>query len=114
VHALSDLTSPFADLLEGLILLEEGRPRDALPVLEAAHKVFHARRHMPVGYLPVEQAMLGRALTHAALGESDEALKLYVRVRPRLVALRSEMVDRCDTAIGLSQDREAREVIGTG
>ena len=59
VHALSDMTTPFADLLEGVILLEEGRPRDALPVLEAAYKVFHARRHMPMGYLPVEQAMLG-------------------------------------------------------
>ncbi len=104
MHALSDMITPFADMLEGVILLEEGRPRDALPVLEAAHKVFHARRHMPMGYLPVEQAMLALALTHAALGESDEALKLYGQVRPRLVALRSEVVDRCDRAIGLPRD----------
>jgi len=103
-HALSDITTPFADLLEGVILLEEGRPRDALPVLEAAHKVFHARRHMPLGYLAVEQAMLARALTHAALGESEEALKLYGKARPRLVALRSEGLDRCDRAIGLPRD----------
>jgi tetratricopeptide (TPR) repeat protein len=102
-HALSDMTTPVADLLEGLILLEEGRPRDALPVLESVHRVFHARRHQPLGYLPVEQAMLGRALAHAALGESDEALKLYAKVRPRLVALRSEQIDRCDRAIGLPQ-----------
>jgi hypothetical protein len=32
---------------------------------------------MPMGYLPLEQAILALALTHAALGESDEALKLY-------------------------------------
>ncbi len=62
LHALSDMTKPFADLVEGIILLEEGRPRDALPSLETVHKIFHARRHMPMGYLPVEQAMLGRAL----------------------------------------------------
>jgi tetratricopeptide (TPR) repeat protein len=104
-HALSDMTSPFADLLDGLILLEEGRPRDALLVLETTHKVFRARRHMPLGYLPVEQAMLGRALAHAALGESDAALTLYSEVRPRLVALRSEMVDRWDTAIGLPAEQ---------
>jgi tetratricopeptide (TPR) repeat protein len=102
-HALSDMTAPFVDLLEGLILLEERRARDALPMLEAAHKVFHARRHMALAYLPVEQAMLGLALCHAALGDSDEALKLYSKVRPRLVALRSDVVDRCDRAIGLPQ-----------
>jgi tetratricopeptide (TPR) repeat protein len=102
-HAISDLTAPFADLFEGLILVEEGRPRDALPILEAAHKVFHARRHMALGYLPVEQAMLARALAHAALGETDEAVKLYAKVRPRLVALRSQILDRCDRAIGLPQ-----------
>jgi tetratricopeptide (TPR) repeat protein len=102
-HALSDMTAPFATLLEGLILLEEGRPREALSVLEAAHKVFHARKHMALGYMPVEQAMLGLALTHAALGESDEALKLYGKVRPRLVALRSERLERGDRAIGLPQ-----------
>jgi len=105
MHALSDMTTPFADLLEGLILLEEGRPREALPILDAAHNVFHARRHMPMGYLPVEQAMLERALTHAALGETEEALKLYSNVRPRLVALRSAVLDRCDRAIGLPQER---------
>ena len=98
------MITPFANLLEGVILLEEGRPREALPVLEAAHTVFHARRHMPLGYLPVEQAKLGLALTHAALGESDLALKLYGKVRPRLVALRNELVDRCDRAIGLPRD----------
>jgi tetratricopeptide (TPR) repeat protein len=103
-HALSDMTAPFADMLEGLILLEEGRPRDAWLVLEAVYKVFHSRRHMTLGYLPVEQATLGRALAHAALGESDEALKLYSKVRPRLVALRNEVHDRCDRTIGVPQD----------
>jgi hypothetical protein len=102
-HALSDMTSPFADLLEGVILLEEGRPRDALPLLEAAYKVLYSRSHKALGYLPVEQAMLGRALAHAALGESDLALNLYAKVRPRLVALRNPVVDRCDRAIGLPQ-----------
>ena len=48
--------------------------------------------------------MLALALTHAALGESDTALKLYGAVRPRLVALRNEMVDRFDRAIGLPRD----------
>lgn len=99
-HALSDMTAPFADMLEGLILLEEGRPRDALPILQAAYEAFHARRHMPLGYLPREQAMLGLALAHAALGDRDEAMALYRQVRPRLVALRSGVVDRCDRAIG--------------
>jgi tetratricopeptide (TPR) repeat protein len=103
-HALSDMTGPFADLLEGLILVEEGRPRDGLPILEAAHKVFHARRHQSLGYLPLETTMLGLALAHAVLGESDRALKLYSKVRSRLVALRSHLVDRCDRAIGLPQD----------
>jgi tetratricopeptide (TPR) repeat protein len=103
-HALSDLSAPFADLLEGVILLEEGRPRDALPLLEAAHKSYHARRNMGLGYVQAEHAMLGLALAHAALGESDEALKLYGKVRPRLVALRSGVIDRCDRAIGLPQD----------
>jgi tetratricopeptide (TPR) repeat protein len=103
-HALSDLSAPFADLLEGVILLEEGRPRDALPLLEAAHKSFHSRKYVGLGYLQAEHAMLGLALTRAALGESDEALRLYSKVRPRLVALRSGVVDRCDRAIGLPQD----------
>jgi hypothetical protein len=52
----------------------------------------------------VEQAILGRARTHAALGETDAALELYGKVRPRLVALRSEAVERCDLAIGLPRD----------
>jgi hypothetical protein len=99
-HALSDMTAPFADLLEGLILVEERRARDALPVLDAAHKGFHACRYMPLSYLPLEHAMLGRALAHAALGESAEAMALYAKVRPRLVALRSHVVDRCDRTIG--------------
>jgi Tetratricopeptide repeat len=99
-HAMSDLTIPTADALEGLILLEEGRPREALSVLEASYKILHSRRHLPLGYLPMEQAMLGLALTHAALGESDVALKLYGKVRPRLVALQSYLLDRCDRAIG--------------
>jgi tetratricopeptide (TPR) repeat protein len=102
-HALSDMTSPFADLVEGVILLEAGQPRDALPILEAAHKVLYSRRNKPLGYLPVEQAMLGRALAHDALGESDEALNLYTKVRPRLLALRNPVIDRCDRAIGLPQ-----------
>jgi tetratricopeptide (TPR) repeat protein len=104
LHTLSVMTIPFADLLEGLILLEEGRPGDALPVLEAAHKVLDAHRHMPLGYLLVEHAMLARALTYAALGETEPARKLYGKVRPRLVALRSKVVDRCDRSIGLVQD----------
>jgi tetratricopeptide (TPR) repeat protein len=103
-HVLSDMISPFATLLEGRILLEEGRPRDALPVLEEAYKVFHARRHMALGYLPVERTMLALALTHAALGDRDEAQKLYAKVRPRLVALRSGGIERYDRAIGLPQD----------
>ena len=103
-HALSDLAAPFADLLEGVILLEEGRPRDALPILEAAHKSFHVRRHSGLGYLQAEHAMLGRALTHAALGESEQALKLYSKVRRRLVALRSGVLNRCDRAIGMPQE----------
>jgi tetratricopeptide (TPR) repeat protein len=99
-HALSDLTVPYADMVEGLILQKEGRPRDALPILEGAYKAFHARRHMPLGYLPMEQAMLGLALTYATLGESDQALKLYGKVRPRLVALGSEILEKCDREIG--------------
>ncbi len=104
-HALSDLTASFADLQEGLILLEEGRPRDALPILEAALKIFRSRSHMPLGYLPVEQTTLALALTRAALGERDEALALYAKVRPRLVALRSHVLDRCDRSLGVPQDQ---------
>jgi tetratricopeptide (TPR) repeat protein len=100
-HALSDLTVPYADMIEGLILHSEGRSRDALPILESAYKAFRAHRHMPLGYLPMEQAMLGLALTYAALGESDQALKLYGKVRPRLVALRSGILEKCDREIGL-------------
>jgi tetratricopeptide (TPR) repeat protein len=100
-HALSDLTVPYANMIEGLILQREGRPHDALPILEAAYKAFHARRHMPLGYLPMEQAMLGLALTYATLGESDQALRLYGKVRPRLVALRSGILEKCDREIGL-------------
>ena len=104
-HALSDITRPFADLLEGLILLEEGHPRDALPVLEAAHQVFQARSHMPLGYLPVEHANLGRALAHAAARRERRGVEaLRARSAHALVAVRSEMVDRCDRAIGQPQD----------
>jgi tetratricopeptide (TPR) repeat protein len=103
-HALTEMTSSFADLVEGLVLLEEGRPRDAIPVLEAVHRVFHARRRQPLGYLPLEHAMLGLALGHASLGESDKALTLYAKVRPRLVALRSQTLERCDRAIGLPRE----------
>ena len=104
-HALSEMTSSFADLLEGLVLLEERRPRDAIPVLEAVHRIFHARRRQPLGYLPEEHALLGLALGHAALGESDKALTLYAKVRPRLVVLRSQTLERCDRAIGLPRGK---------
>ena len=99
-HAMSDLLAPFADLQEGLILVEEGRPHEALAVLEPVLEVFRARRHMPLGELPVEGTMIGLALAKAALGESDEALRLYAKARPRLVALGSPNLDRYDRAIG--------------
>jgi tetratricopeptide (TPR) repeat protein len=100
-HALSDLTVPIADMIEGLILRKEGKPRDALPILKSAYEGFRARRKMPLGFIRVEQAMLELALTHAALGESDQALKLYGQVRPRLEALRSVNLEKCDREIGL-------------
>jgi Tetratricopeptide repeat len=101
IHAISDLLLPMVDLREGHILLEEGRPREALPFLEAALKVFRARQFMPMGYLPVEQTLLILARTHAALGDQEEARKLYGKARPRLVALRNPDVDHYDREIGL-------------
>ncbi|WP_165234993.1 tetratricopeptide repeat protein [Aquisphaera insulae] len=100
-HALSDETAPMADLLDGLILLEEGAPRDALPVVEAAYRVYRRRRHRFLGYVSLGQAAVSLARVHSALGDRDLAVKLYAKVRPRMVAVGSSLVARYDREIGL-------------
>jgi tetratricopeptide (TPR) repeat protein len=103
-HVMSDLLLLLADLLEGVIRLEEGHPRDALPLLETAWKSFYARRHSLAMGPVLDKTQLALALTYAAIGESDEAVRRYRQARPRLIALRSENVARYDQAIGWPHD----------
>ncbi len=102
-HAISDLQEPHVLLLEGLILLEENRPHDALVILDHAYRLFHARRHQPASFLPLDETRLAQARAHAALGDRARALKLYASVYPRLVANGSKLVDRLNHEIGTPQ-----------
>ncbi len=89
-------------MVEGLIRLEEGNPREARELLERARKMADGFRHSSpeMGSL-ADQIRAGLALAHAAEGDLEAARRHYKLARPRLVALRIDhMIERCEKAIG--------------
>jgi tetratricopeptide (TPR) repeat protein len=100
-QAVSDLLQPFVVYTDGLIQLEEGRPREARELLEKALKKASAFRHAS----PLMEARLDRmhvplVLACAAEGDLEAARRHYQNARPRLLALkRDDEIARCESAI---------------
>lgn len=101
-HALSDVLSPAADAVEGMLLLEEGHPHEAREKLAAALAGLDRFR----AATPLIGALQDRfraylALALAAIGERAEAERQFRLAEPRLRALRrTELLARCERAIG--------------
>jgi tetratricopeptide (TPR) repeat protein len=101
-HALSDMLQPFVLKAEGLIRLEEGKPREARELLEQALQKASAFRHASalVG-ASIDKIHAALALAHAAEGDLDQARKHYRIARPRLLALKlDDIIARCEAAVG--------------
>lgn len=105
-HALSDLVAIFADWTDGLIELEEGRPRAAIPVLEETYRRFAKFRHAsPLTGSTLDQMSAALTLATAAAGDPDAALRHYKQAKPRLIALKhDDIIERCETALGRAVD----------
>lgn len=105
-HALSDVLSPAADAVEGMLLLEEGHPHQAREMLEAGLTgLGRFRAAMPLVGAMQDRFRAYLALSLAAIGERAEAERQFRQAEPRLRALkRAELLARCERAIGtLSQ-----------
>ncbi|WP_435018106.1 hypothetical protein TA3x_000051 [Tundrisphaera sp. TA3] len=101
-HAISDLAQPFAARIEGLIRLEEGRPREAIPLLEEASRKLHAFRHASA-LIPLVLDLIHSdlALAHAGCGDIEAARRHFRAALPRLRALGyDDTIARCERAIG--------------
>ncbi len=101
-HALSDVIDVFARRLEGRILLEEGRPREALGLLEDARRRLTAFRHAsPLIGAALDTLESELALALAAAGDLDAALRHARAALPRLRALGDDdLIDRLRAALG--------------
>ncbi|MDG3007518.1 hypothetical protein [Paludisphaera mucosa] len=101
-HALSDVLTPFALALEGKILRDEGRPREAIPLLVDARRRLSALRHAsPLVGGAVDYLDADLALALAAAGDVDAALRHARRALPRLQALKGvDILDRLRSALG--------------
>jgi tetratricopeptide (TPR) repeat protein len=100
-HALSDVVQAFVLKTEGLIHLEEGRPREARELLEQAFQKASAFRHASalMGAL-LDKMHAALALAYAAEGDAKNARRHYDLARPRLVALKhDEVITRCEEAL---------------
>lgn len=101
-HALSDLLAPAADAVEGVLLLEEGKPDQARDKLVAGIDGLNRFRHAS----PQVPAMQDRfraylALSLAALGDRSAAEHQLRLAEPRLRALnRGDLLARCQSAVG--------------
>jgi len=106
-HAVSDVVRLFVTQAEGLILLEEGRPREARPVLEQAYREATAFRHAsPLMGSVLDRMHVPLAIACAAEGDTEEARRHARLARPRLLALKlDEELARCDAAVGAPQGR---------
>jgi hypothetical protein len=100
-HALSDVLVPSADAVEGMLLLEEGRPQQANSKLLAGLKGLDRFRNAT----PLMGAIRDRfraylALSFAAMGDRSAAERELRLVEPRLRALkREDLLTRCQRAL---------------
>ncbi|WP_337176048.1 hypothetical protein [Paludisphaera sp.] len=101
-HALSDLLAVFARGIEGMIVREEGRPREAVEMLEDAHRRLSAFRHAsPLVGMALDLLEAEWAVALAAAGEPDAALRHARAAYPRLRALDArDLIDRLRSALG--------------
>ncbi|WP_165246545.1 tetratricopeptide repeat protein [Paludisphaera soli] len=101
-HALSDVVVPFALALEGQIVRAEGRPREAVALLEEARGRLSAFRHAsPLIGVSLDYIEADLALAHAAAGDADAASRHARRALPRLRAQGdSVMIGRLRSALG--------------
>jgi tetratricopeptide (TPR) repeat protein len=101
-HALSDLLAVFAQGIEGVIVREEGRPREAVDLLEKAHRRLSAFRHAsPMVGVSLDLLEADAALARAAAGEPEAALRHARAAYPRLHALdATDLIDRLRSALG--------------
>ena len=101
-HALSDTLIPMADAVEGILLLEEGRPDGARGKLQAGIEGLERFRNAS----PLVGAMQDRfraylALALAAMGDRPAAERQFQLAEPRLRALkRNYLLERCQRAVG--------------
>jgi tetratricopeptide (TPR) repeat protein len=101
-HALSDLVAVFAQAIEGQIVREEGRPSEAVELLEDAHRRLSAFRHAsPLLGVSLDLLEADTALALAADGRADAALRHARAALPRLRALdANDLIDRLRSALG--------------
>jgi tetratricopeptide (TPR) repeat protein len=102
-HALSDLVQPWVFRTEGLIRLEEGKPREARALLDHAFQLQNKFRHAsPLVGAELDKMHAALALACAAEGDIESARRHYRLARPRLLALKLDDVRlRCEKALGL-------------
>lgn len=101
-HALSDLLAVFAQGIEGMIVRDEGRPREAVALLEDAHRRLFAFRHAsPLVGMALDMLEAEWAVALAAAGEPDAALRHARAAYPRLRAMDArDLIDRLRSALG--------------
>jgi serine/threonine-protein kinase len=80
----------------GAALLAEGRPKDALPVLQAAWQASQTR---PGAEEDPRRAALLLARAHAALGDSDAARPLFARAIDDLARLAPRSQEACEARV---------------
>lgn len=100
-HALSDILVPTADVVEGILLLEEGRPDRALDKLRAGIEARDRFRNATALVGATQDRFRAYlALALAAMGDPPAAERQFQLAEPRLRALkRNDLLERCQTAL---------------
>lgn len=103
-HALSDALAPVAEAVEGMLLLEEGRPAEAREKLASGLAgLDRFRNASPLIGAVQDRFRVYLALSFAALGDRQTAEQQFRLAEPRLRALkREDLLARCEKTIGLA------------
>jgi tetratricopeptide (TPR) repeat protein len=100
-HALSDIGTPLLGFGEGVLALKEGRPAEAIPLLEAAARsLWPFTRGAPEVAVIVAKIQANLALAYAAAGDHEAARRAYRKAEPVLAPHDALELARCREVLG--------------
>lgn len=100
-HALSDVSTPLLWFAEGVLAFKEGRPAEAIPLLESTIRSLSPfTRGNPEVAVIIAKVRANLALAHAANGDHEAARRAYRQAEPILVRHDALELARCREVLG--------------